>query len=213
MAARKGDDTPKRDPLADEIDALLKKLPHAEPEPSASKPAAPRQPAPAPNRAPPAVPRPSARAVGRPPLGVWAQVGAGVLLAAALTQWPYGAACGWGLLGYGSAVTAMLIVGGWCATEAWRARLAAAHVVSLIVVFWGIALAAEVILPRIGYAADAATWRCAAEVPAAVQPRARPPASPPVDQADQEIEPAALPAAPADSVIGEGETRPDSTLD
>ena len=213
MAAKKGDDKPKRDPLADEIDALLKKLPHAEPEPSAPKMAPPPRPAPAPSPGRPPAPRPSA--TGRPPLGVWAQVAAAMVLAAAFTQWPYEAACGWGLLGYGSAVTALLIVGGWCVTEAWRARLAAAHVVSLIVVFWGIALAAEVVLPRIGYAAESATWRCTVEAPAAVPARTAPAAAP-VDQPD----PAAAPAASADSVADstaagdsatvEAETSPDS---
>jgi hypothetical protein len=35
------------------------------------------------------------------------------------------------------------------------------HVLSLMLVFWGIVLTAEQLLPRIGYAAESATWRCA----------------------------------------------------
>jgi hypothetical protein len=42
-------------------------------------------------------------------------------------------------------------------------RGGAPHVLSLILVFWGIVLAAEQVLPRIGYAAERATWRCPAE--------------------------------------------------
>ena len=37
---------------------------------------------------------------------------------------------------------------------------AIAHLVSLIALFWGIVLAAEQILPRVGYAASEAVWRC-----------------------------------------------------
>jgi hypothetical protein len=199
--AKKGDNTPKRDPLADEIDALLKKLPHAE-----SESPAPRAPSARP-AAPPSVRSPVAGApasrkpappAGRPPLGVWAQVAAGVVLGGALTQWPYAATCGWGLLGYAAAVVALLIVGGWCAMESWRSRLGAAHIVSLAIVFWGVALAAEVVLPRIGYAAEAATWRC---VPAAT-------AQPPQTQRPAPITPSLDTVLPADATADS--TLPDS---
>jgi hypothetical protein len=216
MAAKKRDDAPKKDPLADEIDALLKKLPHAEPEPAAPKVPSPPPPV---RRPAPSGPRAPAPREGRPPLGVWAQVAGGVVLGGALTQWPYVAACGWGLLGYAAAVVALLIVGGWCAMESWRSRLGAAHVVSLVLVFWGVALAAEVLLPRIGYAADEATWRCVAEADA-VPSRALPaqPAAVPADTlAPGDSAAGALAsdtnALPTDSVTSSAETSPDSLQD
>jgi len=35
-----------------------------------------------------------------------------------------------------------------------------AHVVSLGLIVWGLVLAAQQVLPRIGYAAASASWRC-----------------------------------------------------
>ena len=59
-------------------------------------------------------------------------------------------------------VLAVLLTGCWASWNAWRFRVASAHVTALIVVFWGIVLAAEQLLPRIGYAAVDAVWSCAA---------------------------------------------------
>jgi hypothetical protein len=42
----------------------------------------------------------------------------------------------------------------------WKQRSAAAHVLALLIVLWGIALAAERVLPRTGYAAARASWGC-----------------------------------------------------
>jgi hypothetical protein len=220
MAAKKDDKAPKRDPLADEIDALLKKLPHAE-----SEPATPKQPQPAPRAAsvrPAGAPAPTIRPprppppARRPPIAVWARVFAGAVLAVAFTQWPYAQECGWGLLAYGGAVGALLIVGGWCAVEAWRAHMGVAHVMSLIVTFWGVALAAEVLLPRIGYAADSATWRCVAEAPVTPQ-RApvRTPSAPPaaITPSDQPVPNDTMGDTMGDSATGPAETSPDSVPD
>jgi hypothetical protein len=220
--AKKRDDTPKRDPLADEIDALLKKLPHAESEPPA--PTVPStRPAASPSVRSPAAAAPAARKpaapAGRPALGVWAQVAAGVVLGGALTQWPYAAACGWGLSGYVAAVVALLIVGGWCAMESWRSRLGAAHIVSLAIVFWGVALAAEVLLPRIGYAAEAATWRCVPEATAEPVHTPRPaPITPSLDTAlpaDAAVDsmPPDSAAPPTDSITPAAETSPELRQD
>jgi hypothetical protein len=52
------------------------------------------------------------------------------------------------------------LAGGWAAVSAWKYRTALAHIISLILVFYGILLAAAEILPRAGYAADRATWQC-----------------------------------------------------
>jgi hypothetical protein len=56
----------------------------------------------------------------------------------------------------------ILLGGSWAAVWAWRVRSASAHLVALIVIFWGIVLSAEQVLPRIGYAATQSEWRCEA---------------------------------------------------
>jgi hypothetical protein len=56
-----------------------------------------------------------------------------------------------------------VLAAGWIACGAWRLRSGAAHVVALVLLFSGIVLAAEQTLPRIGYAAERASWRCPAK--------------------------------------------------
>jgi hypothetical protein len=99
----------------------------------------------------------------RPPpsaLGVWARVLLGAVLAAAMTQWPWVHSCGVALGLYFATTGLVIVAGGWAALASWRRRMGLAHIVSLGVVFWGLALAASVLLPRVGYAAEAATWWC-----------------------------------------------------
>jgi hypothetical protein len=78
--------------------------------------------------------------------------------------WPYAARCGGGLAGYLGAVAAVVIAGGWSAVWTWRHRTAKAHILSLLLVAWGITLASIEVLPRIGYAkptaAHPAVWSC-----------------------------------------------------
>lgn len=93
---------------------------------------------------------------------MWIIVATSVGVGAALTQWPYASACGWSLGFYLSAVVIQMVVSGWGALATWRGANPYAHVVSLIALFWGIVLAAEQILPRVGYAATEAVWRCVA---------------------------------------------------
>lgn len=157
IVARKLPDPP-RDSTAEEVDRLLRKLPGADPTLRGDEPRQPRGPRPvapgtvmgavARQPAPPSAPRAWGLAVGAAVLG------------AALTQWPYAHACGFGLTGYLAAVALVLGLGIWGAGAAWRARAAAAHVIALLAVMWGLGLAAERILPRTGYAADTATWTC-----------------------------------------------------
>ena len=94
------------------------------------------------------------------PIGVWARVGLGVVVALALPQWPYARACDVGLLGYLLAVGVVLVTGCWGAMASWRGRLAAAHVIALSTILWGLALAAHEILPRAGYITSSARWWC-----------------------------------------------------
>ena len=144
--------------LAKEIDKLLKQLPGADPhlrgdpEPAGVR-GAPR---PASSDAP-KEPEPSAQAQS---ISVWLRVVLAAGLAGAITQWPYAYECGWSLRFYLGAIATILIGGAWASVWAWRLRSASAHAVSLIIVFWGITLAAEQILPRIGYASVTKEWSC-----------------------------------------------------
>jgi hypothetical protein len=157
-----------KDPLEREVDRLLRQLPGADPslqsDPDEPPPSPPRPQAmgplvTGPRPAVPPLPRPSGPTATQR-LGVWGRAAAGALLGVALTQWPYRDNCGWPLYGYLAAVAVLLIVAGWAAVTAWRFRIGAAHAVALVVGFWGVVLAAEQILPRIGYAAEARTWGC-----------------------------------------------------
>lgn len=148
-----------QDDLAREIDRLLKTLPDAEPilrDP----------PTPPPPRRSQQLVRP--RAVARGPRTtvrmdialVWMRVLLAGGMGAALTQWPYPYSCGPSLYLYLAAVGTLMISAGWAGVWSWRERIAPAHATSLIVAFWGVVLAAEQILPRVGYAFDIAQWSC-----------------------------------------------------
>jgi hypothetical protein len=93
-------------------------------------------------------------------VALWARVLLGIALGALMAQWPYPRGCGWPLLGYLCAVGIVLLTAAWIALASWKLRSASAHILSLILFFWGTVLAAEQLLPRIGYAADEASWRC-----------------------------------------------------
>jgi hypothetical protein len=91
---------------------------------------------------------------------VWMSVGLGVALGVAMPFWPYPKACAWWLLLYLFAVAMVVVAGIWAARLTWATRLGVAHMVALGVVFWGITLAADETLPRIGYAKTEAAWFC-----------------------------------------------------
>ena len=85
-------------------------------------------------------------------------------LAVGILFWPYPSRCGVGLAGYLVAITAVTVGGLWSSVWTWRHRTARAHVLSLLLVIWGMVLGAVEILPRAGYAKpDAARpvgWVC-----------------------------------------------------
>jgi hypothetical protein len=96
--------------------------------------------------------------------GVFARLLLAVVLGAAMLFWPYSARCGPGLFAFLFA-SGMVVVGGvWSAVWTWRHRSAQAHILSLLLVVWGLVLAGLEILPRTGYAAPTtehpATWMC-----------------------------------------------------
>jgi hypothetical protein len=103
---------------------------------------------------------PTADLARRQALWLWGRVVLGSALGLGLTQWPYPRACGWSLAGYLGAVAMVMVSGAWIALASWRLRKGGVHLLAQILVYWGFVLAAEQILPRIGYAAQTATWRC-----------------------------------------------------
>jgi hypothetical protein len=77
-----------------------------------------------------------------------------------MSSWPYTTVCGFPLFGYSIALLTVILAGLWAASAAWRFRCGLAHVVSLLLVLYGMTLAAAELLPRTGYAAQPATWVC-----------------------------------------------------
>jgi hypothetical protein len=141
------------DPMARVVDRLLSQLPGLQ---GAVEP-------------PPPVLRSSASEVrvsgGRyvdPPtlIGLWGRVTLGITLGIMMTAWPYFKECGLPLFGYLSAVASVVVAGGWIAVTAWKLRNGVAHILALILLFWGLVLTADELLSRTGYAAATATWQC-----------------------------------------------------
>jgi hypothetical protein len=93
-------------------------------------------------------------------IGIWARVLLGLALGVMMGGWPYLRNCGLPLTGYLGAVLAVILSGVWAASAAWKYRAGLAHIVSLIILFYGTVLAAAEVLPRTGYAVDQATWGC-----------------------------------------------------
>lgn len=94
-------------------------------------------------------------------------------LGVAILFWPYPSRCGLGMAGYLVAVATVTVGGVWSSLWTWRHRTARAHVLSLLLVVWGIVLAGIEVLPRIGYAREDAArplgWGCSARTPAVPQ--------------------------------------------
>lgn len=93
-------------------------------------------------------------------IGLWGRVALGLTLGVMMTAWPYYRECGLPLFGYLSALVAVVVAGGWIAVTSWKLRNVIAHVLALVLVFWGLALTADELLSRTGYAAVQATWQC-----------------------------------------------------
>ena len=93
-------------------------------------------------------------------LAVWSCVALGVLLGAALPYWPYEKACGSWLGLYMAAVEIVVVAGIWASRVSWKSRLGFAHVIAVSTIIWGLALTAQEVLPRVGYAKVRLAWRC-----------------------------------------------------
>ena len=146
----------KPDPMAGAVDRLLAQLPGLQNEPyiAAARPRA-------------AVQSGTSVAIGRSEsasqgqvIGVWVRVFLGLGLGVMMAGWPYLKTCGAPLAGYLAAVGTVILCGSWAASAAWKYRAGLAHIVSLIILFYGIVLAAAEVLPRSGYAAHHARWQC-----------------------------------------------------
>jgi hypothetical protein len=83
-----------------------------------------------------------------------------VTLGVGILFWPYANRCGIGLAGYLFAVTAVTAGGVWSAVWTWRHRTGRAHILSVLLIAWGLVLGATEVLPRIGYAKQALPWSC-----------------------------------------------------
>lgn len=139
-----------------EVDKLLKKLPEADPTLGRDAPTVPR--------AYPAHPAQFTSAPGpasaRARLTTWFRVGLGLLLGVGMLVWPYSHVCGLKLLFYMIGASTVIVAGVWGGISSWRRRLGLAHLLSLAVVLWGLALVAGVVLPRLGYTDRPAIWFC-----------------------------------------------------
>lgn len=97
-------------------------------------------------------------------IGVFARLVLSVLLAVGIIFWPYASRCGMGLAAYLGAVTVVIASGVWSAVWTFRHRTGRAHTLSLLLILWGLVLAAIEVLPRMGYAVPTAqhptTWSC-----------------------------------------------------
>jgi hypothetical protein len=150
-------DRSSQDALAREVDRLLRQLPGGDPTKTVDPDLEQSKAAPRPGGVASGatgkkeVPAPSMRAQK---VGVWLRALLATGLAVAVSQWPYAMECGWTLYLFMGVIGAVMIAGGWASVWSWRVRIAPAHLLSLIVVYWGIVLAAEQILPRIGYAPE-----------------------------------------------------------
>jgi hypothetical protein len=61
---------------------------------------------------------------------------------------------------YLGAILTIVLTGAWAATTSWRYRASLAHILSLILMFYGTLLGMAELLPRSGYAVEHATWQC-----------------------------------------------------
>jgi len=113
-------------------------------------------------------PQPRGAIAGEPrqttTFGVFARLLLAVALGVAMLFWPYSARCGVGLFAYLGAAGMVIVAGVWTSTWTWRHRSAQAHILSLLLIVWGVVLGATEVLPRVGYArpdaAHPAIWMC-----------------------------------------------------
>ena len=137
-----------------EVDRLLNQLPSHREEQVAAQSAKRAQPA-----TRPAAGAPEASTSGGR-IGTWARVGLGLALGIGMPLWPYDHACGIKLFLYFGGVLTVVVAGVWSSLSSWKRRMGTAHLMSQLLVIWGLVLTAQVVLPRVGYTKVPATWFC-----------------------------------------------------
>jgi hypothetical protein len=151
------------DPMASVVDRLLAQLPGLQSDRPEARDSRPRAPEPRAGGVSLSYATPIRADVGPSQvLATWARVLLALTLGLMLARWPYSQICGLPLVGYLAAVAILIVAAGAGAAAAWRARSALAHVVALVLMFYGTALTMAELLPRTGYAARHATWQCSA---------------------------------------------------
>lgn len=102
--------------------------------------------------------------------GAFLRLALATALGVGILFWPYSHRCGVGAAAYIAATAAIVAGGLWSSVWTWRHRTARAHVLSLLLVVWGVVLGAIELLPRTGYAKpdpDRPTgWTCSVPAPA-----------------------------------------------
>ena len=147
-----------------EIDKIIAKQPvPVQAAPAAELPSR-RAAEPSPGRRAAELPRPDVPR-HRLVLTTWLRVLLALVVAAAMTQWPYAHGCGLQLVWYLGAAAVVILAGLWGTVISWKRRMPGAHVVSLLVTLWGAYLAGKVVLDRTGYAKVQRTWSCPAAPP------------------------------------------------
>ena len=102
--------------------------------------------------------------------GAFLRLALATALGVGILFWPYSHRCGFGAAAYVAAITVVAAGGLWSSVWTWRHRTARAHVLSLLLVVWGVVLGAIELLPRVGYAKPdplrPTGWTCTATAPA-----------------------------------------------
>jgi hypothetical protein len=96
------------------------------------------------------------------PFFTWVRLLLALGLGLGMTQWPYTHGCGFPLDAYLVGVGTVIVASFWTMLSSWKSRSGLAHFLSIALLFWGIALAAREILPRIGYSKTPTSWTCSA---------------------------------------------------
>jgi hypothetical protein len=91
----------------------------------------------------------------------WLRLSLALVLGIGMTQWPYLHGCGFSLFAYMGGVVTVMVASCWSMISSWRSRSVVAHFLSVGLLFWGSALGARELLPRMGYARQSANWFCA----------------------------------------------------
>lgn len=102
----------------------------------------------------------------------WVQLSVAIAAGVGLWFWPWQTRCGLNAMSFTAATGAVTALGLWSAVGSWRHRQGLAHILSFVVMIWGLVLGAREVLPRMGYAiptvARPAGWSCEAPTSAPI---------------------------------------------